>query len=43
MDSDHADYDSAKAQLLSANLSALSFINCFPTHDTCQQTYAKKA
>jgi hypothetical protein len=43
MDSDHADYDSAKAQLLCANFSALIDFNCFPIHDTWQQTDAKKA
>jgi hypothetical protein len=43
MDSDHADNDTAKAQLLAANILALSDFNFLSSYDSWQQTDVKKA
>jgi hypothetical protein len=43
MDSNHADHDIASAQLLSANIYALNYFNCFPSNDSWQQTHVSQA
>jgi hypothetical protein len=43
MDSNHADNDPASTQLLSANLSPLSYFSCVPDHDNWQQADVNQA